>query len=139
MYLSIAQQLIQGVKLIGLEVIDVLDTGIDEHFQAMNAGRMGNIDSRVLYARSILGCLRDGIHLCVNGSKAVFFGIPVGCFGLIDKAADVGAVGHACRRSVVTGREDILIPNDDRPNLGTGTCGTFRDLLRYGHEVLIPA
>src|SRR4029077_7447588 len=127
------------MKLIGFQIVNVLDAGVDQHFEAVNARRMSNANSSVFYARTILGCLCKSIHLRGTGSEAVFFRFSIGCFGLIDEAAGVGAVGHTCRRAVVTSGEDVLIPDDNRTNLSAGTGRTFRDLLRYGHEVLIPA
>lgn len=105
----------------------------------MDTGRVSDVDSRIFYARAVLCRLGDGVHLGVDGSKAVLLGLPIGRCGLIDQATDVSAVRHACRGTVVTGCEDVFIPDDDRPDLSAGTCGAFRDLLGYGHEILIPA
>ena len=75
----------------------------------------------------------------MNGSEAVLFDIAVGCFGLVDETPDVCAVGHTGWRAVVACGQDILIPDDNGPDLCAGTGGTFGHLLRYRHEILIPA
>jgi hypothetical protein len=74
----------------------------------------------------------------VDGSEAVLLGLSVRSFGLIDETTDISAVGHTGRRAVVASGEDVLIPDDNRPDLGAGTGGTLRHLLRYGHKILIP-
>ena len=104
----------------------------------MNAGRVGDVDSRVLYARAVFCGLSKGIHLRMDRSEAVILGLPVGGFGLIDETTDIRAVGHTGRRAVVASGEDILIPDDDRPDLCSSTSGTLRHLLSYGHKILIP-
>ena len=82
LHLGVAQEFIQRVQLVGLEVINFLDAGVDQDLEAMNAWRMGNVDRRVFYARAVLGCLGDGIHLGVDGAKAVLLGVAVGRFRL---------------------------------------------------------
>jgi hypothetical protein len=75
----------------------------------------------------------------MDGSEAVLLSLPVGGFRLIDETTNVGAVRHTSRRAVVACGEDILIPDDNCSDLGAGTGGTFRHLLRYGHKILIPS
>ena len=86
----------------------------------MNAWRVGDVDRRVLYVRAVLRCLGDGVHLGVDGAKAVLLGVAVGRFRLVNQAADVGAMGHTCGRAIVTGGENILVAHDYRADFGPG-------------------
>lgn len=42
--LGVVEDLLQGVKFVGAFVVDIFDAGIDEDFDAVDAGRVGDID-----------------------------------------------------------------------------------------------
>lgn len=73
-----------GVEFVLLFVKNALNAGIDQHFQAMNAGSVGNVDVRVTDADAIFGCLSDGVDLRMDRAVAVLFHVAARRFGLID-------------------------------------------------------
>src|ERR671922_2872073 len=105
----------------------------------MNAWRMGDINGGVLDAGAILRRLSYGVHLRVDGAKTVLLQVAVGSFGFINQAADLGAMGHARWRAVITGGENIFIADDHRTYFGPHASRPFSDLSGYRHKVLIPA
>ena len=48
LHLSVAQEFLQGVQLVGLEIINFFDPGIHKDLETMDTGRVGNVDRRIL-------------------------------------------------------------------------------------------
>lgn len=139
MNLRIAQELLEGVELIRFQVENIFDSGVDENLQAMDAGRVSDVDGGIFDTRAILRCLGDGIHLGVDGAKAVLLGFSIGRFGFVDKTTDVDAMRHTCRRAVVSRGQDIFVADDNRAHLRPSASRALGYLLRNGHEILVPA
>ena len=83
MNLGVAQQLVQGVKFIGLEIKNILDPGVHQDLEAVDAGSVGDVDCRLFDVRAVFGRLRDGVHFGMDGSKAILFGVSVWSFGFV--------------------------------------------------------
>jgi hypothetical protein len=137
--LSIAQKLLKGVELIRFQVKNILDSGVDQNLQAMNAGCVSDVDGGIFDTRAILRRLGDSIHLGVNGAKTVLLGFSIGRLGFVNKAANVDAMRHTCWRAIVSGGKDILVPDNNRAHLRPGAGRALGYLLGDGHEILIPA
>src|SRR5262245_58017173 len=105
----------------------------------MNAGCMGTVNRAIFDTGTVLGRLGDGVHFSMDGAKAVLLGVAVRCLRLIDQATDISAMWHPCRRSVVTGGENVFVTHDHGPNLCPAYRRPLGNLKRNGHEILIPA
>ena len=133
-----SQQLLCGVELIRLLVKDAPDTGVHQHFETMDTRSVGHIDIRPTDIDAILCRLSNGIDFRVDGPVAVLLGLPGRGLRFVNQAANLGAMGHAGRRTVVACCQNVPLANDDGPNLGTLAGRTLGHLARNSHEVLIP-
>lgn len=139
LHLSIAQEFVQRVQLVGLEVVNFLDAGVHQDFQTMDAWCVGDVDRRILYIGAVLSRLGDGVHFGMDRAEAVLLGVTVGRFRLVNQTSDVGAMGHTGGRAIVTGGENILIPSDYSADFGARAGRSLGHLQSDRHEVLIPA
>jgi hypothetical protein len=139
LHLSIAQEFVQRVQLVGLEVVNFLNAGVHQYFQTMDAWCVGDVYRRILDVGAVLRRLGDGVHLGMDRAKAVLLGVAIGRFRLVNQTANVGAVGHPGGRAIVTGGENILIPSDNGADFGARACRSLGHLQSDRHEVLIPA
>src|SRR5205823_1980658 len=129
----------ERVRLVLVLVEDAADAGVDQHFEAVNARRVGDVDVRVANARPVLGRLRDRVDLGVDRAKAVLLGLARRRPRRVDEAARFRAMRQAGRRAVVARREDVLVADDHGADLGTAARGSLRHLTGDGEEVLMPA
>src|SRR5689334_16003658 len=136
---GVAEELAERVALVLALVEDALDARVDEHLQAVNARRMGDVDVGVPDARAVLRRLRDRVDLGVDRAEAVLLRPAARRPRRVDEAADVGAVREPGGRAVVPRRQDVLVPDDHRPDLGAETRRPLGHLARDGEEVLMPA
>jgi hypothetical protein len=47
--LGVTEEFIQSVQLVGLEVVNFLDTGVDQDFETVDAWCVGDVNRRILY------------------------------------------------------------------------------------------
>jgi hypothetical protein len=139
LHLSVTHEFIEGVELVGIEIKNFFDPGVYQNLKTVDAGSVGNVDRRILYARPVLGGLRDRVHFSVDGAKTVLFSVAVGCFRFVNQAAHVGAMGHAGGRAIVSSCENILVTGDHGADFGTGAGRPLGHLQGDRHEILIPA
>src|SRR5439155_1387956 len=64
--LRVAEQLVERLSLVLALVEDAADARVDEHLQAVNAGRVRDVDVGVADAGAVLRRLRDGVDLGVD-------------------------------------------------------------------------
>lgn len=79
-HLGVSQQLFQGVQLVRFEVKNLFYSGIDQHFEAVDAGCVRYVNGGILDGRTVFRSLGNGVHLGVDGAKAILFGIAIGSF-----------------------------------------------------------
>ena len=120
MYLSVAQQLLEGMQFVRLFVINFFDAGVDQYLETVNAWRMRNVNRAVFYARAVFCRLSDGVHFSMNGPEAVLLGVAIGGFGFVDQTTDIGTMGHTSWGTVITRGEDVLIAHDYCADLRAG-------------------
>ena len=84
LHLSVTHEFIEGVELVGIEIKNFFDPGVHQNLKTVDAGSVGNVDRRILYARPVLGGLRDRVHFSVDGAKTVLFSVAVGCFRFVN-------------------------------------------------------
>src|ERR1700746_758045 len=99
---------------------------------------MGNINGGIFDTRAIFRCLGDGIYLSMDSTKAVLLVFSIGGLGFVNKTTDIEAMRHAGRRAVVSGGENILVPDDNRAHFRPVAGRALRHLLRDSHEILVP-
>ena len=104
----------------------------------MNTRRMGNVDRAVFDGRAVFRRLGDGIHLGVDGAKAVLLGVTVRGFRFVNQTADISAMGHARRRPVISGGKDVFVAHDHRADLCASAGRALSHVQGDRHEVLIP-
>lgn len=109
------------MKFIGDFIIDLLDAGIDEDLETVNAGGVGNVDRGIFDGGAVLCRLGDSVHLSVDCAEAVLLDIPIWGFGLVDKTPHICAMRHARGRTVVTRGQDIFVAHDYGADLGSVT------------------
>ncbi len=90
---SKAEKIFYGMELVLPLVTDPSNAGVNENLEAVNTGSVSDIDIRVADTHPILGCMGNGINLCVDGAVAVLFRFTAGCFGLIDQTTNIDTVG----------------------------------------------
>src|SRR5213593_4228344 len=137
--LRVAEQLVERLSLVLALVEDAADARVDEHLQAVNAGRVRDVDVGIADAGAVLRRLRDGVDLGVDGAKAVLLRLARGRARSVDETTRLRAVRQPGRRAVVAGRQDVLVAHDHRAHLGARAGGALRHLARDGEEVLMPA
>ena len=80
------------MRLVGLFIVDGLDVGIDQHFEAMDAGGMGDVNISVANRAAVARGLRDRVDLGVNRPVAVLLELAVRRARLVDQTPDVKTV-----------------------------------------------
>jgi hypothetical protein len=135
---GVPQDLFQGSELVGGFIVDLLDAGIDEDLNAVDARGMGYVDGRVFDVGTVLCRLSDGVDLGVDGAKAVLLYLAIGSLGFVDETPGFGTMGHPSGSAIVSRSQDIPIPHDYGTHLCSIAGGALSYLLGNGHEVLIP-
>src|SRR5579871_1232832 len=133
------EQLVEGVELVLALVEDAPDARVDQHLEAVDAGRVRDVDVGAADRDPVLRGLRDRVDLGVDRAEAVLLGLPARRLRGVDEAADVRAVREPGRGAVVAGGEDVAVADDDRAHLGAQARRAFGHLARDRHEVLVPA
>src|SRR4029453_2395046 len=82
----------ERMQLVLAVVANARDAGVDQHLEAVDARRVGEIDRRVADGRAVLRRLRDGVDLGVDAPKAVLFPLAGGRVwgGVKTDAAEAG-------------------------------------------------
>jgi hypothetical protein len=127
------------MELVCFFVKDFFDAGIYQHFEAVNARRMGNVDCRVLDAGAVFRRLGNGVHFRMDGAKTVLFRVAIRRLGFINQAANIDTMGHPRRRAVIARSQNVFVPDDDRADFGPRAGRSLRNLAGDRHKVLIPA
>ena len=79
--------------------------GVDDHLGAGQAGLVGYVEGAAVHADAVLSGLDDRVLLGVQRAHTV---------AVDHQMANVIAVPKACRRPVVSGRQDAPVFDDDR-------------------------
>src|SRR5438552_8415291 len=137
--LRVAEQLVERLSLVLALVEDAADTRVDEHLQAVNAGRVRDVDVGVADAGAVLRRLRDGVDLGGDGAEAVLLRLAGGRTRAVDEATHLVAARQPGRRAVGGRRQDVLVAHDHRAHLRARAGGALGHLARDGEEVLMPA
>jgi len=114
---------------IELTEVDLLDPGVRQEPEAEPARAGRDEGRRAVDLMSVSRGLRNGVGFGVHGTNAV---------PLIHHVPDFVAVREADDATVVPGRDQVLVPNQDTAHVLTGACGAGRDVERDLKEVLDP-
>lgn len=125
-------------KSVVTAVDDLLEPGVDDQFGAREARRDGDVDRSARDGTAVERRLTDGVLLGVGAQTFIevgsAFGRPVAA-----RTAAVEAVFDASGSTVVTGRENMVVLHDHRPDIAAAAIGTFRHYRGDFHKIFIPA
>ncbi len=118
-------------ELIGIEpgIHHPLDSGVDDHLGASDTWLVRDIDGRTLKRNAVLGPLENGILLGMKTANAV---------ASDDFASFIQAVWQSFGRTVIAGRQNTLVLDNNRADLGAQAGRALGYLERNVYEIIIP-
>jgi hypothetical protein len=112
-----------------LAEVDRHEAGVRDQLEAIPAGGGRRVDLAPFDPDAVQRRLENRVRLGVDRGRAV---------AVLHEAADLVAVRQAPERAVVAGRENPLVPDDDRADVLARTGGALRHLAGDVHEVPVP-
>lgn len=134
--IGLLEQLFRQIVDVIRGVDDLLDASVDENLGTHGTGICRRVDRAVLHRYPEISCLDDRVLLRVDPSAQLVPG-PRGDVHLLPDATQLLAVLGSFRGSVVSGGNEPLLLDNDRPHLPSDASGPLRGQKRHLHEIFV--
>lgn len=114
-----------------------LNSGVDQHLGTKHAGMVGTVECAAAKSDAVQSALNNRVLLGMN-SPAKFMTLARWNMTLFPETPGFGAMLDARRCAIIAGSQDMLVPDDDRPDLATQTGGPLGYHVGKFHKISIP-